>query len=217
MQYWCLPGEVIMTGKQKFFANIGDKFGRITVIEVISSERIRVKCDCGNEKIINKYNFYRAKHPTRSCGCLFKDCLIARNNAKKGIATKKHGHSAITVIHKGYRQGAKSRDIEFHLTRDKLEELVLLPCFYCGQKDSMVTKTDTYDYYHNGIDRIDSNLGYIDKNMVPCCSMCNRAKYTHTAKEFIDMCKRVAALHLEYDDNVEGVQQLSCTAGTCEI
>lgn len=203
--------------KQKYFAKLGDKLGRLTIIEVITSELIRVCCDCGNQKIIKKYNFYRTKNSTRSCGCLFKEMVVNRNNSKKGIATKEHGHSAITIIHKSYRQGAKSRGLKFDLSREKLKELINKDCYYCGVSNSMTTKTDTYNYKHNGIDRLDSNEGYVEGNMVPCCSPCNRAKYTYTPKEYIDMCKRVAMLHLEYDDNVEGAQTLSCTGSSCEL
>lgn len=185
--------------KEKFFAKVGDKLGRITVIEVISPKFILVKCDCGNEKIIQKYNFYRAKHPTRSCGCLFIDQLKSRNNSKKGVATKEYGHAAITVIYKRYREGAKSRNLQFDITRESFSDLILLPCYYCGQEKSLITKTETYDYQHNGVDRLDNTIGYVDGNMVPCCSKCNRAKYKHSAKEYIDMCIRVAERHKHYE------------------
>lgn len=39
------------------------------------------------------------------------------------------------------------------------------PCYYCGELRE-----------YNGIDRIDSNIGYEDNNIVPCCEICNKMK-----------------------------------------
>lgn len=38
---------------------------------------------------------------------------------------------------------------------------------------------------HNGIDRIDSNDGYVQGNVVPCCKYCNMAKMDRTQDEFL--------------------------------
>lgn len=43
----------------------------------------------------------------------------------------------------------------------------------------------------NGIDRKDSNVGYIFENCVTCCSTCNRAKGKLTEEEFVSMCQKV--------------------------
>jgi hypothetical protein len=38
--------------------------------------------------------------------------------------------------------------------------------------------------YLNGIDRIDSKLGYVEGNVVSCCKICNSAKGDLTLAEF---------------------------------
>lgn len=43
----------------------------------------------------------------------------------------------------------------------------------------------------NGIDRIDSEVGYTKENTVPCCKYCNTAKNTMSYNEFIEWIKRV--------------------------
>lgn len=53
-------------------------------------------------------------------------------------------------------------------------------CAYCGNKINGV-----------GIDRVDSSIGYIIENCVPCCKECNIMKNTKTVDEFITQCKRI--------------------------
>lgn len=36
----------------------------------------------------------------------------------------------------------------------------------------------------NGIDRVDSSIGYTIQNSVPCCKICNYAKHNLTLEEF---------------------------------
>jgi hypothetical protein len=40
--------------------------------------------------------------------------------------------------------------------------------------------------YHNGIDRVDNDKGYISDNCVPCCWKCNNMKNTMKQKDFIN-------------------------------
>ena len=43
---------------------------------------------------------------------------------------------------------------------------------------------------HNGIDRVDSTMGYAIDNCVPCCKTCNIAKHTMTTIEFAGWINR---------------------------
>ena len=65
--------------KEKYSC-IGQKFGRLTVIERAEdavnpdeskSVRYKCKCDCGNEKIVRK--FHLVSGATVSCGCFYKE------------------------------------------------------------------------------------------------------------------------------------------------
>jgi len=49
----------------------------------------------------------------------------------------------------------------------------------------------------NGIDRINSNIGYIEGNVVPCCKHCNRAKNTMSDSEFREWIKKIYAHYIK--------------------
>ena len=50
----------------------------------------------------------------------------------------------------------------------------------------------TGDIYWNGIDRVDSSLGYINENCVSCCRTCNYAKLEMNIKDFLDWVQRIS-------------------------
>lgn len=81
-----------------------------------------------------------------------------------------------------FMQDAKKRKKLLDFTYAEIGDLMQLPCTYCGENES-----------YNGLDRVDSSLGYIKNNVVPCCAVCNRAKSTLTTTAFIKHCEKVIA------------------------
>lgn len=47
---------------------VGSKFGKLTILEVLSSEKVKCQCECGNIVEIYKSNLSRGY--TKSCGCI---------------------------------------------------------------------------------------------------------------------------------------------------
>lgn len=43
----------------------------------------------------------------------------------------------------------------------------------------------------NGIDRLDSSIGYVKTNVVSCCTKCNYAKHEMTIDEFKEWIKKI--------------------------
>jgi len=43
----------------------------------------------------------------------------------------------------------------------------------------------------NGVDRINSNIGYEINNVVSCCSKCNYAKHMMNKKEFLNWVEKI--------------------------
>lgn len=50
---------------------VGQRFGRLVVLEELPGSRIRCKCDCGNETVVLRPNLRSGN--TKSCGCLRKE------------------------------------------------------------------------------------------------------------------------------------------------
>lgn len=96
--------------------------------------------------------------------------------------------TSIRCIYKNYNNG--------DLTIEEFYYLSQQPCHYCGvekqntfnrartdKKASELAKT-LGGFHYNGIDRIDSTLGHIKNNTVPCCRYCNWAKGKSTLEKF---------------------------------
>jgi hypothetical protein len=81
-----------------------------------------------------------------------------------------------------YRSGAIARHMDFSLTCQEFHDTISRPCHYCG-----VSKRD------RGLDRVDNTKGYVQGNVVACCTTCNRMKHAMPETEFINQCMRIAA------------------------
>lgn len=100
----------------KIIEMIGNKYGRLTVIERASvgksgAVKWKCKCDCGNIVIVNG-SFLRNGH-TSSCSCLQKD-IAARTAKKMGMENKRHGMSQARVhnIWRGMKQRCEDHNAE---------------------------------------------------------------------------------------------------------
>ncbi len=69
-----------------------------------------------------------------------------------------------------YKRSADLKQLEFAISFDEFKEIVIKPCNYCG----ILRDRGTEQF--NGIDRIDSSIGYLVGNCVSCCPMCNYMK-----------------------------------------
>lgn len=83
----------------------------------------------------------------------------------------------------GIRNDAKKAGYEWALDDLFVFELIKKDCSYCGAPS-------LWPRGRNGIDRINSEIGYLKSNCVSCCKICNRAKSNQTAEQFIAWGKR---------------------------
>lgn len=76
-----MTGQNLIQPRSKIKIKIGDKFGRLEVIENLGAIkgviRFCCKCKCGNTKTVIGYDLYHGK--TKSCGCLHREQLMIRN------------------------------------------------------------------------------------------------------------------------------------------
>ena len=82
------------------------RFGRLVVSEINSCRLIvSCACDCGGSKTVRRYDLLNGR--TRSCGCLHREAVIARNKATatRGGATHSYtGKSWNAVISRCYNK-----------------------------------------------------------------------------------------------------------------
>jgi len=168
---------------------VGKRFGRLTVKEYSHSQDygycVKVfwmcECDCG-KKVARAAGALRSGN-TKSCGCLHSEkCGL------NGLGNKINHETAYKQILQIYIGNARKNGREWGLPEDIFKELIGGNCVYCGTppaKKSLTEKSKRVRLVYNGIDRIDNAKGYIIGNVASCCNMCNHAKKTHTAAEFL--------------------------------
>ena len=176
--------------KQRTIHNlpIGYTQGRLTVVSEAYSVRVSPKatkrcvdctCSCGVTKQVKVSEI--ASGRAKSCGCLSREAL------DKGVSKYEAGFRSVLRV---YEYSAKERNLEFNLSRENFENLVLSDCTYCGQEPSQF-QTRFSEFKYNGIDRVDNSLGYVEGNCAPCCKLCNRMKDVMSVKEFKDHVKSI--------------------------
>lgn len=165
---------------------IGEKFGNLTVIRKTDQLCVRFplyecKCDCGGTHFSTKSNLVMGS--VKSCGCLWR---LPETEA------------SFNQVYDNYKRNAKKRNKPFQLTKNQARELFQSNCYYCDSEPRNQTKHKNCNgfYTYNGIDRLDSNLGYTLDNVVPCCKWCNISKRDRELKDFLDWAAKLSE-HLE--------------------
>lgn len=150
-----------------------------------------LRCGCGNlfEKAVNHLR-YKA-----DCGCKTK----TRRSHKRGSYLS-YGVSSFNELYSSYKNRAKYTNKEFTLTKEEFKEITSSNCYYCGVEPSQKLKQSRIDekdgiYIYNGIDRINSSVGYLYDNCVPCCEICNKAKRDLTIEDFKNWIKRLISYY----------------------
>jgi hypothetical protein len=163
---------------------IGMRFGRLTVTAVGKKTKDRRRCwecscDCGGEALAAGYNLRRGV--TRSCGCFGRDQTRKANRLEHGLA-------AFRCVLGKYQFGAKKRGLVWGLSKERFRELTSGGCHYCGLAPAQIQipngGANTGTYVYNGIDRVDNDKGYVEGNVVSCCTVCNKMKRTTSLKDF---------------------------------
>jgi len=153
----------------------------VKVSDLFCTSKVKVSCQCEDCGEVREVQFHSLCKRTNSQfkkdgKTLCSDCANHRMSGEKS-GRFKHGQ----VRYPEYRNNAQRRNLDFQLTPEEFKELVGQPCHYCGGY-SIETNPKSRG---NGIDRKDSNIGYLVDNCVPCCATCNFFKNTMEYTQFI--------------------------------
>jgi hypothetical protein len=83
-------------------------------------------------------------------------------------------------IYSKYKSSANARKLEFKINETIFTLITNKPCYLCGKLNT--------EYHQNGLDRINSSVGYLESNVYSCCGNCNYMKNNYIYKEFMDKC-----------------------------
>ena len=149
----------------------GKRFGRLLAMKPTNKRDThgciiwKFYCDCG--KFTHHVGYRVANGNIKSCGC-------SRKKEAQSMGLKN--------MFSDYKGGAWARGLKFQLNFAAFKALTQNTCNYCGSEPEK--RHRKVDFTANGIDRLDPNKGYIKRNVVTCCSTCNRAKGTLGLEEF---------------------------------
>lgn len=123
------------------------------------------------------------------------------------MSTRGYQSSTINDEYGRHVSSARNRSLK-PLRRADWEKVVFNPCCYCGKTDTRNVarkpgynpdrkqpmdraEEDRYSVSMNGVDRIDSSIGYDASNCSPCCRMCNNMKLDHSVVAFLSHAEKI--------------------------
>lgn len=142
-----------------------------------------------------------------TCGATAKLCAsdlaLGKRTSCKTCAYKKRPQSVKRLSDVAYlynlsiKTAQRKRGIEIGLSMDEFAQIITMPCHYCGAEPEIKKYRNAnkiaprMSLRANGVDRVDSGVGYVRANCVPCCKRCNIAKNTMSSHEFLDHISRI--------------------------
>ncbi len=160
-----------------------------------------MQCDCGNTKLVSVKQLNNGKNI--SCGCL-QIIHRSKNFRIKPPVNKLEGdEGSFRGLYAKYKYEANKRGFEFTLTQEDFRVITQNSCAYCNQPPLNKARLsygskNTESYVYNGIDRVNNAVGYVEGNVVACCSVCNFMKAKLSVDDFINKAIQIADFHRQY-------------------
>lgn len=148
-------------------------------------EKVAMYCIQHRKKLIeedvDKFHSHNAE--------VMKKWLLA--HPEKALEINEKKNNSIDYSYTNYKRNAELKQLLFEITQEDFVELVKSPCNYCE-----IIQEKGF----NGIDRIDSTIGYVPANCVSCCAMCNYMKGSLDKDIFVQRVEHIAT----YNKFVDG-------------
>lgn len=142
------------------------------------------------EKHNRKRWFYKLK--CKHCGTIFtkrKESIVHKPDTIICPTCHDNRHGVLNtleydmLIH--YKNNARIRNKNWNLSDQEFKNLIHSNCYYCGCEPIERFNSDYKRYiFVNGIDRLNSSIGYVSDNVVSCCPQCNSMKLDYSIDEF---------------------------------
>jgi len=114
------------------------------------------------------------------------------NNPDKVKVNNQSRLENINIHYSNYiRCATRDKNLKFEILQEEFNKIVKEPCYYCNV---------IQERGFNGIDRLDSNIGYVVDNCVSCCKVCNYMKGSLPVNVFL---KRIEHI-LTYNNKING-------------
>jgi hypothetical protein len=126
-----------------------------------------------------QYNEHQEEYLKRNAETMAK---WRENNPEKVEEANKKNLININKHMYNYTHKCEMNNINFELTKEQFDEIVIKPCYYCEI---------IQDKGFNGIDRMDSSKGYELDNCVSCCDECNTMKGALDNSTFIKRTEHI--------------------------
>lgn len=183
--------------RQRYDPNklLGQRFSMLVVEEVIQEGKRKYaicKCDCSKKKKCRLDSLKSGRYI--SCGCHAKnryEMTCANNKGFKGVGELR------ATQYLEIKSGAKYRGIEFNLSKEYLWDLYLKQERKCALTGVEIRFGRVYHRHETtaSLDRIDSNIGYIEGNVQWVLKDINMIKGPYDNEYFIKLCNHVAKIH----------------------
>lgn len=183
------------------------QFGRLRVLEqdksILSNKENsyntfwKCRCQCGKIVTVKRNSLMTGN--TKSCGCLQKEKVIENGLAsrfKKNHVYLDAQEAILRQLYREYFYRSKIKERQFLLSLREFKALIQQNCYYCNespkQKKCLANKEEHFLLY-NGLDRLDSQEGYVKGNVVSCCVKCNIAKASMSQRDFFNWISKIHA------------------------
>lgn len=178
-------------GRNRSKIAVGTVYGKLTVVERLPNRKgsalFRCECSCGNKNYVVLGGALLRRTECGNCG------RAPHLSKLRELQRKNPGKASKHAVFLHNVRGAKKRGLKWLLSEEEFGLIGQQNCHYCGCAPSnrMHGKGHYGEHVYNGVDRLNSALGYTATNCVASCWVCNRAKNSMSEHEFMVWVKRV--------------------------